>query len=119
MGIAGRIVLDVYFKKVDAGVVFKGPFDVMVELNPEIAKNIRVLDRYPSLSRNVCFFRKNYAYAYQIKEIAKSSFKNNVRVKQILEIFKTPILIEFEVNQLDQFDAYNDEYKKLKQKYAP
>lgn len=116
---ASRIVLDIYFKKADAGVVFKGPFDVMAELNPDIANSIRILDSYPSLSRNVSFFRKNYAYAYQIKEIAQSSFKDNVRVKQILEIFKTPVLIEFDVNQLDQFDAYNDEYQKLKQKYAP
>lgn len=116
---ASRIVLDVYFKKVDAGVVFKGPFDVMAELNPDIANKIHIVDSYPSLSRNVSFFRKDYIYAQQIKNIAKTLFKGNPRAKQILELFRTPELTEFDVNKLDQFDEFNKEYKKLKQKYAP
>lgn len=115
---ASRIVLDVYFKKVDAGVVFKGPYTVMTELNPDIANSIHILDSYPSLSRNVSFFRKSYAYAQQIRGIVQASFKDEVRIKQILEIFRTPELIKFDIKQLDQFDDFNKEHQKLKQKYA-
>ena len=116
---ASRIVLDVYFKKVDAGVVFKGPYGVMTELNPDIANKIHIVDSYPSLSRNVSFFRKDYVYAEQIRDIAKTLFKGNPRAQQILELFRTPELTEFDVNRLDQFDKFNKEYQKLKQKHAP
>lgn len=116
---ASRIVLDIYFKKVDAGVVFKEPYRVMTELNPDIANQIKILDSYPSLSRNVSFFRKDYVYAQQIKDVAKTMVKDNPRTKQILELFRTPELVEFEVKQLDQFDQFNKDYQTLKQKYAP
>ncbi len=111
---ASHIILDIYFNKADAGVVFRGAYELMAGLNPDVAKKVMVIESYPSKSRNVSFFRKDYPYAKEILVLAQTSFKEDARTKQILEIFRTSGLYPFNVEELGQFDEFYVDYQKLR-----
>ena len=116
---ASRIVLDIYFKKSDAGIVYRNAYDVMVELNPDIANNIVILDKYPIRSRNFSYFVAGYPFAADLANMAISIFKNNPRAQQILDVFKTPELANCAVKELDEFDKFYAGYLKLNRHEKP
>ncbi len=111
---ASRVVLDIYFNKADVGVVYRNAYDVMVELNPDIANKTEIIETYPLKSKNFGFFVKDYPYAEVMSKMAVNLFTKNSRSKQILEVFKTSDLGYCRVQDLDIFDDYYNEYKKLK-----
>lgn len=113
---ASRIVLDIYFKKADAGVVYRNAYEVMTELNPDIIENTQIIEEYPMKSKNFGYFVKGYPYAEKMSKMAVNTFANNSRSKQILEVFKTSELGYCSVQDLDGFESYYNEYKKLKKR---
>lgn len=111
---ASRVVLDIYFNKADAGVVYRNSYEVMIELNPDIANATKIIAEYPMKSKNFGYFVKGYPYAETMSKMAVNLFSKNSRSKQILEVFKTSELGYCSVQDLDGFDNYYNEYKKLK-----
>jgi phosphonate transport system substrate-binding protein len=111
---ASRIVLDVYFNKVDGGVVYRSAFDVMVDLNPDIANKIDIVDQYPIKSRNFSFFSHNYPYAKHLSTLASGAFQASPRAKQILEVFKASEIAACTVSDLDAFEQFYQRYQVLK-----
>jgi hypothetical protein len=113
---ASRVVLDIYFNKADAGVVYRNSYEVMIELNPDIANATKIIAEYPMKSKNFGYFVKGYPYAETMSKMAVNLFSKNSRSKQILEVFKTSELGYCSVQDLDNFDNYYNEYKKLKKR---
>jgi phosphonate transport system substrate-binding protein len=113
---ASRVVLDIYFNKADAGVVYRNSYEVMIELNPDIANATKIIAEYPMKSKNFGYFIKGYPYAETMSKMAVNLFSKNSRSKQILEVFKTSELGYCSVQDLDSFDNYYNEYKKLKKR---
>jgi phosphonate transport system substrate-binding protein len=113
---ASRVVLDIYFNKADAGVVYRNSYEVMIELNPDIANATKIIAEYPMKSKNFGYFVKGYPYAETMSKMAVNLFSKNSRSKQILEVFKTSELGYCSVQDLDGFDNYYNEYKKLKKR---
>lgn len=111
---ASRIVLDIYFNQVDAGIVYLNAYEVMAELNPDIGKQLTVIEQYPIKSRNFAFFVSGYPYAKQLSGLATGVFRTNARAKQILEVFKTPELAEVAVSDLDAYVEFYQHYQSLK-----
>jgi len=111
---ASRIVLDIYFKQVDAGIVYLNAYEVMAELNPDIAKQVSVIEQYPIKSRNFAFFVKGYPFAKRLSGLATGVFRTSPRAKQILEVFKTPELAEVSVSDLDAYEKFYQHYQSLK-----
>lgn len=109
-----RIVLDVFFGNVDAGVVYRNAFEVMAELNPDIAKKLVIIDQYPIKSRNFGYFASNYPYAKELTELAAEAFLGSARAKQILEVFKTPEIDSVAVSELDAYRQFYERYQALK-----
>ena len=117
---ANRIVLDIYFNKGDVGVVYLSTFEVMSELNPDIAQKLSIVAQYPIKSRNFGFFLRNYPLAKKIMDLAISTVnRKNQRAKQILEVFKTEELDICKVQYLDAYDKFYQRYQALKKKYQP
>ena len=112
-----RIVLDVYFNKVDVGVVFLNAFEVMSELNPDIAEKLTIIEQYPIKSRNFGFFVHDYPLAKEITSLTISKFKSNERAKQVLEVFKMQELDTCTVSDLEEFERFDQRYQALKKKY--
>jgi hypothetical protein len=110
---SNRIILDLFFDKFDAGVVYGSSYDVMTELNPDIANKVKILDEFPLKGRNISFFRKNYPLAKVFTDIAMG-FNGTARAKQILEAFRTPEVDYCKVDELDGFDKLYGDYIQLK-----
>ena len=113
---ASRIVLDIYFNQVDAGIVYLNAYEVMAELNPDIARQVRIIEQYPIKSRNFSFFVNGYPFAKQLSSLATGVFKTNPRAKQILEVFKTPELADIPVSELDAYEKFYRHYQSLRTK---
>ena len=114
-----RILLDIYFNKADAGVIYRNAYDVMVELNPDITRTVLVLEKLPIKTKNFSYFVKGYPYAHELSTMVINSFRQSVRAKQILEVFRTPELDHCSINELDFYEQYYADYLRLKKGLAP
>ena len=108
-----RIVLDIYFDKADAGIVYGSSYEMMAELNPDINNKVTIFKTYPIKARNFSFFRHNYPYINEIYS-GEVTFINSVRGKQIMEVFKTPGIDHCKVEELEPFDQLYKDYLALK-----
>jgi hypothetical protein len=57
---AGRVILPVFFGQADACVTSKSSFDVMCELNPQVARDLTAIATSPSMVVTFYTFHKNY-----------------------------------------------------------
>jgi hypothetical protein len=87
-----HILLNIYFNQADAGVIYRNAYDVMVELNPDIARTLLVLEKLPIKIKNFSYFVKGYRFAGELSKMAVAAFKHSVRAKQILDVFRMPEL---------------------------
>ncbi|MGR9044386.1 MAG: PhnD/SsuA/transferrin family substrate-binding protein [Gammaproteobacteria bacterium] len=113
-----RIVLDLFFKKADAAMVYAGAFEIMAELNPQIKTKIKVLASYPVRAKNFSYFKRNYPLRELLTKKAMS-YGEFPRAKQILAVYKTPELDYCRVEDLNMFDQLYQEYTRLKQEIKP
>jgi len=82
-------VLPVFFKQADACMVTRKGFDVMVELNPQIARQMKIISTSPSYIPAVFTFRKSYQS--EIKHILFRDIQKMVESSsgaQLLTIFQ-------------------------------
>ena len=107
------IILDVFFDKADAGLVYANSLDVMSDLNPAIKDKIKILSSYPIKAKNFSYFRRGYPLVDQFSNFMQD-FPNSPKGKQILEIYKTPNLDHCRLEDLDSFDTLYKEYLQLK-----
>ena len=112
---SNRIVLDVFFDKADAGVIYSSSYEIMGELNPDIKNKIKILAEYPIKGKNFSYFRIDYPLIDDLTQVAMA-FPGNPRAKQILEVFKTPEIDYCKVEELDSFDKFYKDYLQLKQR---
>lgn len=110
---SNRSVLDVFFDKADAAIVYGSSYEVMVELNPSIKNAIKILAEYPMKSKNFSYFRHDYPLISELSAVAMS-FNDGSRGKQILEVFRTQEVDYCKVSELDVFDKYYKDYLNLK-----
>lgn len=107
-----RLVLDLFFGKADAILVYLRTFDIMAELNPQIKSRIKALLSFELRSKNYSFFSKNFIYTQRIMENIKS-FTKNPRGQELLELFKTDELVEASVSELETLEQLYKEHTEL------
>lgn len=106
------LILDLFFKQVDAVVVYRNFFEVMAEMNPQIRKQIAIVETYPLKTRNFAFFRKDYEFAERIFPTL-DKFEASPRGQQILQMFRSDRIAKSYVTDLQPIvDLYN-EYLRL------
>jgi ABC-type phosphate/phosphonate transport system substrate-binding protein len=83
-----RVVLPVFFGQTDACLTSKRGFDTMCELNPQVARDLKVLVGSPAMVVDFYVFRKNYQSAYREKVIkAISSLHSSAAGQQLATLF--------------------------------
>ncbi|MFK5950213.1 MAG: PhnD/SsuA/transferrin family substrate-binding protein [Methylococcales bacterium] len=107
-----RMILDVFFNKADIAVVYENMFNIMLEMNPQLSKRIKIISEFPVRSRNYSYFHKNYKYIQALQE-GSTKVSKNIRGQQILEVFHTSQIDKCLVSDLDQFDRLIETNKNL------
>jgi len=86
---AARVVLPVFFGQADACVASKRSFDVLCELNPQVAKELTAIAVSPALLTGFYVFRKNYASAVRERFAhLYSNVSGTVAGKQLATLFQ-------------------------------
>ncbi|MGA2150079.1 MAG: PhnD/SsuA/transferrin family substrate-binding protein [Bryobacteraceae bacterium] len=83
-----RVVLPVFFGQADACLTSKRGFDTMCELNPQVARDLKVLISSPAMVVDFYIFRKNYQSMAREKVIsALSSLRSSAAGQQLATLF--------------------------------
>ena len=97
-----KVVLPVFFRQVDACVVTRSGFETMVELNPQVGQQLKVLASSPPIVPVVFCFRADYASPIRTKILAElANWHNTPAGRQILTLFQNETLEEHPFNCLD------------------
>ena len=114
---ASQVLLPVFFGQADVCIVTKRSFDTMVELNPQLGKEIVILATSPDLLFSVTCFSKDYNKEWE-EEIIESSLKlhEEVEGRQILTFFHQTEIIPFKFSYLEGVKLLRKEHNELKGK---
>ncbi len=106
-----KAILKLFFKKADVALVTQEAFDLASELNPQIKKRLKVIDRYDVKLITMGLFRKDVSKNI-IDKFMSTVVKLHLtpRGKQILTIYKADHIISGKVSELISI-------KKLYRKY--
>ncbi|MGD0961336.1 MAG: PhnD/SsuA/transferrin family substrate-binding protein [Methylomonas sp.] len=111
-----RMVLDLFFGKADAVLVYLSTYDVMVELNPQIKSNTKILLSYPLSSRSYGFFRREFLEEYQLRQPLKdflAKIAEHPKLQEILVLFKTEAIVPVTIQELTPLRKMYEDYLKL------
>lgn len=112
------LLLGLFFKKVDAIVIFKASYDIAVQMNPQVGEQLQVLDSMPGFPWGIMYFHKNVDPGF--REFMISHFlamKEDVKGKHFLQMLKSTQLVRSSLADLESIDALNTEYSQLLRKY--
>lgn len=109
-----NIVYDVFFKKIDCGVIGKDVFDTMCELNPQLRNKIRIIDSSNNFILSVISYYPKMIENKTIKLLIDDMGKYHTFAegKNILTLFKISRLDK--ISEVDLLPTKNflDEYNK-------
>jgi ABC-type phosphate/phosphonate transport system substrate-binding protein len=116
-GKASQVVLPVFFGQADACIINDVSYKTMVEMNPQLGKDLKLMLASPEYLQGVGVFRKGLAanLKEQIISTAKN-FKGYARGRQVLLLFKMDSLEPLSEPDLTSVKLLLAEYEQLKQK---
>ncbi len=93
---ASQSVLPVFFKQADAGLLAKASFETMIELNPQLGKELMVLVSSEKLLYGLFCFRKDLSADVKTEIIQNAlNIKNTPAGRQIFTLFQIDNLTHF------------------------
>lgn len=111
-------VLPVFFKKEDACLIRRGGFEMMADLNPQINKQLKIIDSSPPTIASVTCVRNDYTP--NLKEVlidALGELQDELRGQQILMLFKIEKLVPFKDSYLDSARELLDQHRMYHQEF--
>ncbi len=93
-----QAVFPVFFKQADVCLVPRWAYDTMVELNPQVGSETKILALSPSLSRGALFMRKGINGGKQTLIDSALELGNSAKSKQLMALFNYEKLIRFSHN---------------------
>lgn len=106
------VVLGVFFGQHDAGLVSRGGFLSMAELNPQVAEQLRIVKASPPIIPGVFCFRKDLVSTQKerfLREVLR--LHESVVGAQVLRVFKSDHMAEVTDDQVDRSVALLNEWK--------
>lgn len=114
---ASQAVLPVFFRQEDVCIVKESAFRTMVELNPQVGKEITVIKKSPDFIISLFLSRKGCdKEAKKVVDEAVLRFHDEPEGKQMLMLFRADKIVPFQSYYLDNVKQLLKEYKELKSK---
>lgn len=110
-----RLILDLFFDKTDAALIYQQAYDLTMELNPQIKTKTKILISFPLLSKSYSFFRRDYPDLNTVYNHINQLF-DTPRGRQILEFFKSDEVGYSNIDELIPVQALYEEYLDLVRK---
>jgi phosphonate transport system substrate-binding protein len=111
---ASRAVLPLFFRKTGACLVHRAAFEMMAELNPQLQRDLKVLDSSPDTIPSVSCIRKGYNPILKEALIdAMLSLHQEPRGQQILMLFREDQLVPFKESYLDSIKQLLSKHRAL------
>ncbi len=109
-----KVVYDIFFSKIDCGVVRMSTLNTLFELNPQLKKSIKILSASPQFIPSILSYRKdNKANLLDLViEEAKELHKTE-NGKSILKIFKAIRVDKSNISELQSVKLLLDEYNSI------
>ena len=109
-----KAVLSVFFEKADACIVTSSGYSTMIELNPQIGKKLRIINKSAPLIPAILCFRKNFDSPQKEKILAAfRELHTNIAGQQLLTIFQAEALAEVERKELSTTKNFVLEARKI------
>jgi len=108
-----QVVLPVFFGQADACVVTRRGLDTMVELNPQLARKLKVLRASPQMESAFFACRKDCPLSLKnplFERLLK--LKSSVTTRQVLTLFQSPGFADRDANCLGPANALLDAYER-------
>jgi len=113
-----RVVLELFFSKVDMAIVPYRTFKLAEELNPQISQKIKILKKTDFVSNALGFYRKGIS-----KEDKEFIYNTGVKLfstvkgKQMMDIYKIETLVYTKISDLEDVKILYLTYKKKEKRY--
>ena len=113
-----QAVLPVFFKQADACIVTQRGLKTMVELNPQIGRELVALATSSDFLNGIMCFRKDYNEKEYRSEFRQTLFELHLdpKGKQFLNFFKMDRLVPFEPSFLKSTQELVEDYQKISKK---
>lgn len=110
----GKLLIPLFFGKLDACVATRKAFDTMVELNPQTGKQLEVLESSPPVVPTIFCFRKGYTSPLRNRVVGEiQRWGLSPAGKQSLMIFQVDSLEKQSISCLDSALALIAEHRRL------
>jgi ABC-type phosphate/phosphonate transport system substrate-binding protein len=110
-----QAVLAVFFGQADACIVTDVVLNTMVEMNPQLGRDLKVITSSQELTTSISVFRKTLNDDMKEKTLGVGrSLKESQRGKQVLLLFKIEDLVPLKDSDLASITDLTHEYERLK-----
>ena len=112
-----KIILDLFFSKLDIAIVPLHNYLIAQELNPQIAQEIKIVKQMDYISSSVGFYRQDFDEQKKKDIFAKGlQIFHSPKGKQMMVIYKMETLIKTPVSSLQNAQELYARYRKHQQK---
>jgi phosphonate transport system substrate-binding protein len=112
-----QAVLPVFFMQADACIVRRTGFQTMVEMNPQINKNLIVLQKSPAFQEIVFCMQKDYDdKTKKMMMDVSETLHLDPKGKQMLLLFRKDRVLPFKPEYIESVESLIKEYNELKRK---
>ena len=112
-----QALLPVFFKQADACLVPHWAYDTIVELNPQVGAETKILARSSALPRGALFMRKGTSAQKQRLIESALNMGSTAKSKQLMTLFNSETLVRFQPNYLEPIEALYKDYNSFSKKH--
>jgi phosphonate transport system substrate-binding protein len=114
-----QLILSLFFGQLNACVVSKTSFETMVEINPQIGKQLKILKSSPGYLRVVSSFTSKFKKSKFSDKLLEhlTSLDNYAAGRQLFTLTKTAKIIPYKEEYLDNVKVLITDYNKLPKRW--
>lgn len=115
-----QALMQVFFRQTDACITTAQLFDLSAELNPQLGKELIVIERLPKLAGGIIALRRDLPdIRKRILRQAMLTLHEDQEGKQLFVLFQLKNLIPYRPEYLKPTEAFYDEHRRLERRNHP